>query len=131
MLELLVVLAILALLMGLAGPRLMGLFGQARHKAAALEISRLSGVLDLYRLDVGHYPSSEQGLAALGRAPGNTPHWNGPYLKGSVPLDPWGRPYGYQRPSRRGAGFDYDLFTLGADGAPGGGGENADLYNAP
>lgn len=128
LLELLVVLVILALLMGLAGPRVMALLGQARHKAATLELARLGTVLDLYHLDIGQYPTSESGLGALLLPPANIPRWNGPYLKGRLPADPWGRPYGYLRPGRRGPGFDYDLFTLGADGVPGGTGENADIY---
>lgn len=128
LLELLVVLAILALLMGLAAPRVMALFGQARHKVAALELARLGSVLDLYRLDIGQYPDTALGLAALVHPPAGTPRWNGPYLKTALPLDPWGRPYGYRRPGQRVPGADYELFTLGADGQPGGTGENGDVY---
>ncbi len=129
LLELLVVLAILGLLIGLVGPAVLRQFGAAKSKIAHQSIERLGGVLDLYRLDVGAYPTTDQGLQALIAAPPGVSNWNGPYLKGSkVPEDPWGRPFVYRSPSSRPA-HDYDLCTLGADGQAGGSGENADICN--
>jgi general secretion pathway protein G len=129
LLELLVVLAILGLLIGLVAPAALRQLGSAKHKIAEQSIERLAGVLDLYKLDVGAYPTSEQGLKALIEAPPSVKNWNGPYLKGEgVPEDPWGKPFIYRRPSDR-PGHDYDLYTLGADGKPGGNGEDADIYN--
>ncbi|MBV8536350.1 MAG: type II secretion system major pseudopilin GspG, partial [Alphaproteobacteria bacterium] len=85
--------------------------------------------LDIYKLDVGSYPTSEQGLAALIEQPAGVPGWNGPYVKGGqIPADPWGRPFQYRTPSQR-PKHDYDLYTLGADNAPGGSGEAADVFN--
>ena len=81
---------------------------------------------DQYRLDVGSYPSTELGLNALVTRPDNAPKWNGPYLRKTVPMDPWGKPYAYKAPGERG---DYDIVSLGKDGQPGGSGENADITN--
>src|SRR5215471_2502205 len=115
LIELLVVIIILGLLAGLVGPRLFGRVGQSKQAAA----------LDQYPLDVGSYPPSGAGLDALVKNP-NAQNWNGPYLKKNlVPVDPWGKPYLYKCcPGDHG---DYDIWTLGADGAPGGDGENADV----
>ncbi len=123
--ELLVVIIILGLLAGLVGPRLFGRVGQSRQATARAQIELLGAALDQYRLDVGAYPAAALGLAALVRNP-NVPNWNGPYLKKSaVPNDPWGRAYQYKCcPGDHG---DYDIWTAGADGAPGGDGENADV----
>ena len=123
--ELLVVIIILGLLAGLVGPRLFGRVGQSRHATARAQIELLGAALDQYRLDVGAYPATAAGLNALVQNP-NAPNWNGPYLKKSaVPADPWGRPYQYKCcPGDHG---DYDVWSMGADGAPGGDGESADV----
>ena len=123
--ELLVVLAILGLLAGLVGPQVMKFLGSSKTKTAALQIEDLGATLDLYRLEVGSYPSTSEGLEALVADPGNTPNWNGPYLKKSqVPKDPWGNDYQYRSPGENGA---YDIWSLGADGREGGEGENQDI----
>ena len=127
--ELLVVLAILGLLIALVAPAMIRQLGSAKHKIAAQSIERLSGILDLYRLDVGTYPSTAQGLAALNENSGGISGWNGPYIKdaGGI-VDPWGHPFQYRNPSDR-ANHPFDIVSLGADGKPGGDGENADLIN--
>jgi len=123
LIELLVVMAILALLAGLVGPKLMNALGESKSKAARVQIEQLGGALDMYRLDVGRYPTSGEGLAAL--VTGGGGKWNGPYLKKKeVPKDPWGYDYQYRVPGQHG---DYDLFSLGADNADGGDGENRDV----
>ena len=123
--ELLVVIIILGLLASLVGPRLFGRVGQSKQATAKAQIELLGAGLDQYRLDVGSYPPSAAGLSALVQNP-NVPNWNGPYLKkNAVPQDPWGKPYLYKCcPGDHG---DYDIWTFGADGAPGGEGENADI----
>ena len=125
LIELLVVIIILGLLAGLVGPRLFGRVGQSKQAAARAQIELFGAALDQYRLDVGSYPSSGNGLDALVKNP-NATNWNGPYLKKNlVPVDPWGKPYQYKCcPGDHG---DYDIWSLGADGAPGGEGENADV----
>lgn len=129
LLELLVVLAILGLLVGLVAPQVMGLLGNSKQKVAEQSIIRLKTVLDMYRLDSGTYPTTEQGLAALIRQPAGAARWSGPYLDTQdLPLDPWGRPFQYRNPSQR-PGRPYDLYSLGADGTPGGEGEAADVIN--
>lgn len=129
LLELLVVLAILGLLIGFVGPAVLRQLGNAKHRVAEQSIERIAGVLDLYKLDVGTYPTSEQGLKALVIAPSGVRNWNGPYLKGEgVANDPWGKPFLYRRPSTR-PSHDFDLYTFGADGKPGGTGEDADVFN--
>lgn len=125
--ELLVVLAILTLLAGLVGPRVLGQLGGAKAKSAAVQIADLDKALELYKLDVGRFPANEEGLEALNKKPATAAGWSGPYLKGSsVPVDPWGRPYRYANP---GPGGGIEILSLGADGAPGGEGENADIRN--
>ncbi len=125
LIELLVVLVILGLLAAVAGPRVVGYLGGARSDTARIQLAAFEQALDLYRLDVGRYPSSEEGLGSLMRQPGGTNGWNGPYLDGqAVPADPWGHPYVYRMP---GADGPYDLYTLGADNRPGGTGENAPI----
>lgn len=124
LLELLVVMVIIGLLAGFVAPRLFGQVGKAEAKSAAAQIDALSKALDAYRLDVGRYPSTEQGLAALNARPQNESRWQGPYLQKAPPADPWGRAYQYKSPGEHG---EYDLFTLGKDGQPGGSGENADI----
>jgi general secretion pathway protein G len=118
LLELLVVLAILGLLIGLVAPAAIRQLGSAKEKIAHQSIERLASVLDMYKLDVGAYPTTEQGLQALLTRPSGSgvTRWSGPYLKGdSVPEDPWGRPFVYRMPSDR-AGHDYDLYSLGPSG---------------
>jgi general secretion pathway protein G len=119
LLEILVVVAILGLLIGLVAPAALRQLSGARNSVAKQSVERIGAVLDLYKLDVGAYPSSEQGLAALVQKPGGAENWNGPYLKGdSLPLDPWNRPYVYRSPSER-TGHDFDLCSLGASGNAG------------
>lgn len=125
LIELLVVLAIIGLLAQLVGPQVMKHLGTSKTKAAKIQIEELAGALDMYRLDVGSYPSSEQGLKALVEKPGNVSIWNGPYLrKNKVPQDPWLKDYQYVAPGQHGK---FDLFSLGADGREGGEGEDQDL----
>ena len=122
--ELLVVIIVLGLLVGLVGPRLFGRVGQSKTAAARAQIELLGAGLDQYRLDVGSYPNSGQGLDALVKNP-SAPNWNGPYLKKGLPKDPWNSAYKYRCcPGQHG---EYDLWSEGADGAPGGEGENADV----
>jgi len=126
LLELLVVIAIIGLLAGYVAPRYFAQIGKSEVSVARAQIDALEKALDQYRLDTGRYPTTEQGLAALATRPQNEPKWNGPYLKKGVPLDPWDRAYSYKQPGDHG---EYDLFSLGKDGAPGGTGEAADITN--
>ncbi|AVP58860.1 type II secretion system major pseudopilin GspG [Pulveribacter suum] len=126
LIELLVVLAILTLLAGLVGPRVLNQLGGAKAKTAAVQIADLDKSLELFKLDVGRYPTTEEGLEALVKKPGSANGWAGPYLKGGVPTDPWGHPYRYANTSG-----SVELLSLGADGASGGDGENADIRNTP
>ena len=129
LIELLVVLVILGLIIGLVAPAMIRQLGSAKHKIADQSIERLAGILDLYRLDVGNYPTTDQGLGALNVAPAGASGWNGPYLKDADGIrDPWGRAFAYRSPSQR-AGHAFDIGSLGADGKPGGEGEDADLLN--
>jgi general secretion pathway protein G len=122
LLEILVVIAILGLLIGLVAPAALRQLAGARGSVAKQSIERISSILDLYKLDVGSYPSSDQGLAALVQKPSNADNWSGPYLKGdSLPMDPWNHPFVYRNPSERNA-HDYDLCSLGASGNSGQGG---------
>ena len=119
LLEILVVIAILGLLIGLVAPAALRQLSGARNSIAKQSIERISSVLDLYKLDVGSYPSTDQGLVALVERPGGVDNWNGPYLKGSsVPVDPWNHPYVYRNPSER-SGHEYDLCSLGPSGNAG------------
>ena len=125
LIELLVVLVILGLLAGLVGPRVVGYLGSARSDTATTQIEQLSAALELYYLDVGRYPSTETGLDSLIKKPGNVDRWHGPYLnKPQVPLDPWGNPYLYRYQAQA---QKFELYTLGADKAEGGDGENRDI----
>lgn len=126
LLELLVVMVIIGLLVGYVGPRYFSQIGKSETKAARAQIDALEKALDQYRIDTGHYPSSEQGLAVLNERPANEVNWAGPYLKRAVPLDPWGRPYIYKMPGEHG---ELDLLSLGKDGQPGGQGDAADVSN--
>lgn len=128
LIELLVVLAILTLLAGLVGPRVLNQLGGAKSKTAGVQIADLDKSLELFKLDVGRYPTTEEGLNALVAKPGSVNGWTGPYLKGGVPSDPWGHPYRYANP---GANGGIEIISLGADGTPGGDGENADVRNTP
>lgn len=121
--ELLVVMVILGLLAALVVPAYLGRERKARSQAARTQIELLGTALDTFRLDVGRYPNSQEGLTALQEGRG-IPGWDGPYLKKGVPQDPWGRPFLYVSPGEHG---EYDLFTYGADGAPGGDGDARDL----
>lgn len=123
--ELLVVLVILVMLASLVGPRVIGYLGSSKAKAAKVQIESLGSALQLYKLDVGRYPTTAEGLKALVERPGNASTWNGPYLnKRELPADPWGKVYEYRSPGEHG---EFDIFSLGADGQPGGEGENADV----
>jgi general secretion pathway protein G len=126
LLELLVVLVILGLLVAYVAPRYFGQIGKSEVKVAKAQIRALEDALDQYRLDVGHYPTSDQGLAALNSQPTGEARWQGPYLKKAVPNDPWGNPYQYNMPGQHG---EVDLYSLGKDGQPGGTGEAADITN--
>ncbi len=124
LIELLVVVIILGLLAALVGPRFFGRVGQSKQAAARVQIELLGAALDQFKLDTGRYPTSQEGLQALQVNPGNVTGWEGPYLKKDIPRDPWGNPYQYKSPGDHG---DYDLWSHGSDGAPGGDGEAADI----
>lgn len=123
--EVLVVITIIALVMGLVGPRVLNYLGESKVKAAKIQIESLASALDLYFLDTGQVPSSSEGLTALVQRPGSVPGWNGPYLRGTmVPQDPWGRPYLYRAPGQHG---NYDIVSYGSDGQEGGTGVAGDI----
>lgn len=125
LLELLVVMVIIGLLASYVGPKFFTQIGKSEIKAARAQLDALDKALAAYRIDMGHFPSTEQGLSALVAKPGDEAKWAGPYLAKAVPLDPWGHSYVYQAPGL--AGHDYELGSLGSDGAPGGAAEAADL----
>jgi general secretion pathway protein G len=127
LLELLVVMVIIGLLAGFVAPRYFAQVGKSQVKAARAQIDALDKALEQYRIDVGHLPTTEQGLAALNAQPSGEQNWAGPYLKKDVPLDPWGNAYLYAEPGTH--NNDYDLISLGKDGRAGGTGEAADLGN--
>lgn len=124
LIEMLVVIAIIALLAGLVGPAVMDRLGGAKSKTAAIQIADIDKALELFKLDTGRYPTTAEGLQALVAKPGSVTGWNGPYLKGGLPSDPWGNAYKYAN-----AGNGIEILSLGADNAPGGEGENADVRN--
>jgi general secretion pathway protein G len=124
LIELLVVVVIIGLLAGLVAPRYFGQVGKSNTGVARAQIEQLGKALDTYRLDVGVYPTSEQGLNALVAKPDGVDRWQGPYLQKQVPGDPWGRAYKYKSP---GDHSDYDLYSYGSDNAPGGIGEAQDV----
>lgn len=125
LLELLVVLGIIAMLAGIVGPQVMKHMGESKTKAARVQIEDLAAALDMYKLDLGRYPTSEQGLMALIESPDKASRWNGPYLrKSKMPLDPWQQEYRYVAPGEHGK---FDLYTFGADGKEGGEGEDQDI----
>ena len=126
LMELLVVLAILGLLMSLVCPRVLSQLGGAKTKTAAIQIKDLEQSLEMYKLDVGRFPSTGEGLAALVAKPAGSVGWNGPYLKSDVPVDPWKRAYLYKYPGEH---AELDIFSYGQNGTPGGEGEDADVGN--
>ena len=127
LLELLVVMAIIGLLAGFVAPRYFTQVGKSQVKIARAQIDAFDKALDQFRLDVGRYPTTEEGLQVLVMQPGGEASWRGPYLKKGVPADPWGRAYVYEQPGTHGG--DFDLQSYGKDGRPGGTGEDADITN--
>jgi general secretion pathway protein G len=127
LIEILVVIAIIALIVSLVGPRVLNYLGESKVKAAKIQIQSFGSALDLFNLDTGRYPTSAEGLTALVQSPGTIPKWNGPYLKGGVvPNDPWGTPYVYRSPGEHGP---YDIKSYGSDGQEGGTGTAADIVS--
>jgi len=124
--EILVVVTIIGLLAALVGPRLWKRISGGKQVAAKAQIELFGTALDAFRLDIGRYPTTEEGLKALREKPSGADNWNGPYLPKEIPLDPWKRPYIYISPGNHG---DYDLVSLGADGVEGGEGENEDIVS--
>ena len=124
LIELMVVIVILGLLAALVAPKMFGRIGESKQKAAKAQIELFGTALDSFRLDVGKYPATSEGLQALRVKPSGLENWNGPYLPKEIPLDPWGRAYNYRSPGEHG---DYDLYSFGADNAAGGEGENQDI----
>lgn len=124
LIELLIVIVIIGMLAALVGPKMFGKVGKSRQKTAKAQITLFETALDTYRLDVGRYPGSDVGLEALRKKPDGAEKWDGPYLPKEIPLDPWGHAYVYRSPGEHG---EYDLLALGADGNPGGQGEDADI----
>ncbi|MDD3445555.1 MAG: type II secretion system major pseudopilin GspG [Zavarzinia sp.] len=127
LIELLVVLAILGLLAAVVGPQVLKYLGSSRTQTTKVQVQNITASLELYRLDTGRYPSDADGLNALIAAPKGMPGWNGPYLRRAEGLtDPWGRSYLYRNPGQHG---EVDVYSLGADGAEGGTGEDQDVGN--
>jgi general secretion pathway protein G len=124
LLELLVVMVIIGLLAGYVGPKMFGQIGKSEVKATKAQIDALQKALDQYRIDVGSYPTTEQGLAALVGKPASETRWDGPYLAKALPRDPWGHDYQYRAPGEHG---EYDLLSYGRDGRPGGDGDSGDI----
>lgn len=128
LIELLVVLVILGLIIGIVAPRAVNFLSRAKSDVARIQIESFATALDLFQLDVGRYPASQEGLGALITASSDAARWNGPYVRADdIPLDPWQRPYRYEAPGENGK--PYRLLSLGADGQPGGEGEDADISN--
>ena len=126
LIELLIVMVILGLLAALVGPRMFGKTEKAMQNAAKSQITLFETAIDTYRLDVGRFPTTEQGLQVLREPPSGEDKWDGPYLPKEIPLDPWGNPYEYRAPGEHG---DYDIISYGADGQPGGEGADMDVVN--
>ncbi len=124
LIELLVVMVIIGLLAALVAPRFIRQEEKAKVKAARAQIELLGTALDTFRLDAGRYPTTQEGLEALRRKPGGLTGWDGPYLKKRVPMDPWRKPYIYRSPGQNGP---YDIISHGADGSPGGEGDDQDI----
>jgi len=125
LIELLVVIVIIGLLASLVAPKLFGKLESAKVKTAKAQLSMISTALDAFKLDVGRYPTTQEGLKVLWQNPGNINNWNGKYLPKPVKKDPWGHPYYYKQPGENGE--PYDLKSLGADGQLGGTGQNKDI----
>lgn len=123
LIELMVVIVILAAIASIVGPKLFKNVGKAKRGTAQTQMAQIEAALDSFKLDVGRYPNSSEGLGALDKDPG-AKGWDGPYLKKAVPADPWGNPYHYNSPGSRG---EYDLSSYGSDGQPGGSGDAADV----
>lgn len=129
LIELMVVMVIIALLATLVGPRAVKYLTSSKISTTQAQIEQLSTTIESFKLEIGRYPTVQEGLNVLVANPGRIPNWNGPYLrKKDLPNDAWGSPFYYEIPAKRG-GIDYDLYSLGADGKPGGEGENADIGN--
>ena len=126
LLELLVVIVIIGLLAAFVAPKYFSQIGKSEAQVARAQLDSFDKALDQYRIDTGHYPTAEQGLAALNAQPASETLWRGPYLKKNVPLDPWGKAFIYKVPSAV-PGRDYDLISLGKDGKEGGSGDDADI----
>jgi general secretion pathway protein G len=126
LLELLVVMVIIGLLASYIGPKYFSQIGKSEVKTAKAQMDGLEKALEQYRIDVGRFPSTEQGLAALFTKPNNEAKWQGPYLKKTAPPDPWGQAYQYKSPGEHG---EFDLMSFGKDGRAGGSGEDADITN--
>jgi general secretion pathway protein G len=126
LIELLVVMAIIAMFLTLVGSRVFRNVEKSKQVVAKNQIHEFETVLDMFRLDVGRYPNTQEGLQALQVRPAGVENWDGPYMKKDVPLDPWNHPYVYRCPGQRG---DFDLIALGADGQEGGEGDNKDVTN--
>src|SRR5215831_11111964 len=126
LIELLVVMVIIAMFATLVGARLFKSVDKAKITQAKTQIQEFESVLDMFRLDVGRYPSTDEGLQALRTKPSAVENWDGPYLKKDVPLDPWGHPYVYKFPGQH---TDFDLFSMGSDGQEGGEGDATDIVN--
>jgi general secretion pathway protein G len=127
LLELLVVLAILGLMAAIVGPQVIKYFGSSKTQTAAVQVRNVAASLELFRLDAGRYPTPEEGLGALMKAPASVPIWNGPYMpQASALVDPWGNPYQFKSPGDHG---EIDVFSLGSDKAVGGTGEAKDVGN--
>jgi general secretion pathway protein G len=128
LMEVLVTMVIILLLASIVGPKVIGQLGASKSKAAKIQIESLASAMELFRLDVGRYPTTAEGLRALVQAPSGNGPWSGPYLsKRDVPVDPWGNAFKYASPGSSGNAFD--IISLGADNQPGGSGENADVSN--
>ena len=124
LLELLVVIVIIGLLAGYVAPRYFSQVGKSEIQVAKAQLESIEKALDQFRLDTRNYPTAEQGLQALVEKPASAQNWSGPYLKKAVPADPWGKQYVYRMPGQRG---EFELFSYGRDGKPGGSGEDADI----
>ncbi|HET7394373.1 MAG TPA: type II secretion system major pseudopilin GspG [Candidatus Binatia bacterium] len=122
--ELIVVVIIIGLLAGLVLPQFIRQEEKAKLRTTKAQIELFGTALDTFRLDVGRYPTTDEGLQALRQKPGGLERWDGPYLRKDLPLDPWSKPYAYRSPGEHGP---YDIVSYGADGTPGGDGDNRDI----
>ena len=126
LIEILIVMVILGLLAALVGPKMFGKVGKSRQKTAKVQISLFETSLDTFRLDMGRYPTTEEGLEVLREKPSNSDKWDGPYIPKRIPQDPWQNPYEYNSPGEEG---DYEIISYGADGKSGGEKKNKDIVN--